>query len=112
MKKQEILKKILSYQKYYIAFSGLLAVLLITSAIYDPLKHYTSPLAYLFLIAAGFTILCESGIRTYSGKKLSFDFLPGLNFTFSPVIMKIVGILHFMIGLFAMLIGFLFLLTM
>ena len=112
MKKQEILKKILSYQKYYIAFSGLLAVLLITSAIYDPLKHYTSPLAYLFLIAAGFTILCEAGIRSFTGKQLSFDFLPGMNFTFPPVIIKLVGILHFMIGLFAMLIGFLFFLTM
>lgn len=112
MNKQEVLKKILFYRKYYIALSGLLAVLLIAAAIYDPLKYYTSHLAYLFLIAAGFTILCESGIKSFTGKKLSFDFLPGLNFTFPPVIMKIVGILHFMIGLFAMLIGFLFLLSM
>lgn len=112
MKRIEVVKQILSYRKYYIALSGLLAVILAAAAIYDPLKHYTSLAAYLFLIVAGFTILCESGIRSFTGKKLSFDFLPGLSFTFPPVIMKITGILHIMMGLAAMLTGFLFLFSM
>ena len=112
MKKNERINKILSYHKFYLTLSILIAVLMIITLCFDTFKQYAELLINLFLISAGFAVLCESGLRALTGKTLSFDYLPGLKFGFHPAIIIIVAALSIVTGIISMLIGFLLILSM
>lgn len=104
-----IIQKILSYSSLYISFTAVVVVFMVSGIYVETLKPYVAVSAWIFLISAGFTIFCESGLRPLIKGTLTFDYLSGINFSFHPVIIKFVSILSLLTGFGAILIGIIFL---